>query len=226
MTKHLQLSDIISAAVAEKMTPEFIETQVNARVEKLIADSVKSALDTYSDTGKQIKEAVHNALRVDRLDLPSYGSVVAGALKVQIEAICSELVAGQLAKDMEELLHLAPKEMKLSEIAKWMIDNGHHFGDWGKVITVEVDHSDYGYAMIYLDDWQHHASNARREAKYSLHVDKDGKIIGATIEKRPINDAQHIGRSFGLGQMIRAWVACGTTIILDEDDVCITVGDY
>jgi len=32
----------------------------------------------------------------------------------------SEVIAGRLAADMDELLRLAPKEVKLSEIAAWM----------------------------------------------------------------------------------------------------------
>lgn len=215
-------SNLIADAVAAKMTPDFIEAQVNSRVEKLIVESIDQALRSYSDTGKQICKAVENALRVDALDLPSYGAVVSGMLKVQIEAICADLVAGKLKEDMEELLHLAPKEMKLSKIAKYMIESGLHFNEWGKVITVEVEHSDHGYAMVYLDDWQHHERDARRHAKHSLHLNKEGKIIGATIDQRPTTDAQKIGGHYGLGQMIRAWVACGTTIILDEDEVCLS----
>ena len=219
------LGDLISAVVAERLTPDFVEKEVVARVDKLIAASVEQAFRSYSDTGKLIEKAVTDALRVDRLDLPSYGSVVAGILKAQIEARVSGLVAGQLAADMEELLSLAPKEVKLSDIAADMLKL--HTEDYGPVITVEVERTEYGSAWVYLDEERHlKGREARREAECQLLVGKDGNISSASFRGRDINDNKHIGRPYGLAQKIRAFVACGTTITLDEDCVVTSVGDY
>lgn len=115
-----ELTNLISSAVAAKMTPDFIEKEVNSRVDKLIVESVDRALRGYSDTAKLIEKAVQDALRVDHLDLPSYGAIVTQMLKTQIEARVAPLIAGRLAADMDELLGLAPKEVKLSEIADQM----------------------------------------------------------------------------------------------------------
>jgi hypothetical protein len=35
-----------------------------------------------------------------------------------------------------------------------------------------------------------------------------------------------IGRAHGLEQKLRAYVACGTKIVVDEDCVVTSVGDY
>src|SRR4051812_21254874 len=113
----LNLGDAISRAVAAKLSTDFIEKEVNTRVDKLVADAVASALSSYSETGKLITEAVKDALKVDRLDLPSYGATVSAMLKEQIQAKVSGMVAGQLAAGMDELLRLAPVEVKLSAIA-------------------------------------------------------------------------------------------------------------
>ena len=146
-------------------------------------------------------------------------------LKAQIETVVAPLVAGQLAKDMEELLHLAPKEVKLSQIANEM--RKRHEGEgWGPVITVEVQRTEYGSAWVYLDEGEHHDSRAEHQAEHRLLIGKDGVITGGWIDHRPMQDGQYVGRSYGLAQKIRAYVACGTKIILDEDAVVTSVGDY
>ena len=220
-----ELTGLISAAVAAKMTPDFIEKEVGTRVDKLIVESIDRALRSYSDTGTLIEKAVEDALRVDRLDLPSYGSTVLSILKAQIEATVAPLVAGQLAKDMEELLSLAPKEVKLSQIADEMRE-GRESDGWGPIITVEVKHTEYGSAWVYLDEREHHERRAEHEAQHRLLIGKDGVISGGWLDRRPLQEDQYVGRSYGLAQKIRAYVACGTKIILDEDAVVTSVGDY
>lgn len=223
------LTNLISAAVAAKMTPEFIEKQVDSRVEKLVIESVDSALRSYSDTGRLIEKAVQESLRVNRLDLPSYGSVVTAMLKSQIEAHVSDLVGGRLAQDMDELLSIAPKEIKLSEIADGMrrryVDSHDHA--YGPVISVVVEESTSvaGYFHIGLDEDK---AERRRcsDCAHQIAIDKDGKIYSATLDGRSIKDTTRLGRSYGIDQLIRGWFACGTTIILDEDAVVTSEGDY
>lgn len=225
MSNEQNFTSLISAAVTAKMTPDFIENEVNTRVEKLIVECISNAMRTYSDTGKEIERAVKEALKVDRLDLPSYGSMVTKILKAQIETQCSELVAGRLAADMAELLNLAPKEIKLSKIAKEMIERHGRDGGYGQVITVIVKESDYGYVELYLDEDVVYKDHEKYQCRHHVHIDRDGKIFSATVDSRPLKDTQHIGRSYGLGQMIRAWVACGTKIEIDIEYVETSVGD-
>lgn len=221
------LSVLISSAVAAKMTPEFIEKEVESRVGKLIAEAVDSALRSYSDTGKMIHEVVKDALRVDRLDLPSYGAIVTSMLKAQIEATVSPLVAGRLAADMEELLKLAPKQVKLSDIAQKMIDRRREDGEaWGNVITCFVEHNEYGSAWVYLDQEKHYDRRDKYNCKYRMLVSKDGTIGAATVDNKATTDVRCIGPFYGMDQLIRAWVACGTVIELDEDYVSVSIGDF
>ncbi|MEO7466516.1 MAG: hypothetical protein ABIV36_05855 [Sphingobium limneticum] len=223
------LTNIISAAVAAKMTPDFIEKEVNSRVEKLIVESVDRALRSYSDTGKLIEKAVEDALRVDRLDLPTYGSVVTGMLKKQIEQRVSDLVEGRLSQDMAELLSLAPKEIKLSEIADGMRERYKVRNDYayGPIISVVVEESETipGYYRIGLDE-DDADRRTLRACDYEIAIDKEGKIYSATLEGRSLKDTSRLGRNWGMDQLIRGWYACGTTIIVDEDAVVTSEGDY
>lgn len=220
------LTNIISAAVAAKMTPDFIEKKVNSRVEKLVVECIDRSFRSYSDTAKQIEEAVSAALKVDRLDLPSYGDMVARMLKAQVEAVVSPIVSGRLAADMEELLKLAPAEIKLSEIADNMRKE-HEEGDkWGDVISVILEESSYRSRWLYLDDEEHYEDRDKNRCQHRLLLGEDGTISGGWIDSKDLTKSSWIGRSYGLGQRLRAFIACNTKIILDIDNVVTSVGDY
>ncbi|WP_152565762.1 hypothetical protein [Devosia riboflavina] len=221
------MGDIISATVAKQLDASFVEKEVETRVSKLVVEAVDRALRGYSETAKLIEKAVEEALRVERLDLPSYGTVVAHMVKAQIEANVSELVAGRLAEDVTELLKLAPKEIKLSEIAEEMLKPHRDDGSYGSVITVIVEQNEYGSTWLSLDEETHHeGARAEYQCQHRILISKDGTISGGTIDNRDLKSTKHIGRTYGLGQKLRAYFACGTKIILDEDDVVTSVGDY
>lgn len=219
------LTNLISAAVAAKMTPDFIEKEVDARVEKLVVESVDKALRTWSDTGKLIEKAIEDALRVDRLDLPTYGNVVAAMVKAQVEAKVAPLIAGRLAEDIDELLKLAPATVKLSEIAADMLKR-HDDDAYGEVITVIVEQSEYGSTWVYLDEDQVYDERNKYRCDYRLLIGKDGKISSATLREHDIKSSKHFGTSYGLEQKLRAYFACGTVIEIDEDRIVTSAGDY
>lgn len=220
------LAELINGAVAARLQGEFVEQQVTARVDKLVVDAIDNALRSYSDVGKMIEQAVKDALRVDRLDLPNYGMMVTEMVKRQIELRASEVVAGRLEQDIEDLLRLAPKEIKLSKIAEQMLEQSDV--DYGDAITVIVERNDrYSSVWLYLDPEKHRSDRDKYRCKHRLHLSEDGTIHGAYLgeDKYDIRK-NYIGRAYGLEQSIRAWVACGTRIELDEDFVVIGKGDY
>lgn len=215
---------LITDAVTTRLTPEFIEKEVHTRVDKLIVESIDRALRTYSDTGQMIEKAVADALRVERLDLPTYGNMVAAMVKSQIEATVAPLIAGRLAQDVDELLKLAPASIKLSQIAAAML--AQHEDSYGEVITVIVERSEYGSTWVYLDDESVVEDRLKYNCNYRLLIGKDGKIASATLRQHDINSTKHFGNSYGLEQRLRAYFACGTVIEIDEDAVVTSVGDY
>jgi hypothetical protein len=220
------IGDLISATVAKQLDAAFVEKEVETRVSKLVIEAVDRALRGYSDTAKLIEKAVEDALRVDRLDLPSYGTVVATILQTQIERRVNELIGSRLAADMNDLLKLAPKTVKLSEIAKEMIETRHGDESYGQVITVIVEHSDRGYSTIFLDEEEVIEARDKWKCQHRLAIDPDGTIYNATIANVDLKKATKFGHFYGIDQKLRAYVACGTKIILDEDEVTTTVGDY
>lgn len=218
-------TDLINRAVAEIMTPDFVKSQIATRVQKLVVEAVDDALRSYSDIGKQIKEAVAASLKVNDLNLPSYGLLVTGMIEQQVKTHAGALIDARLTEDIRELLSIAPAEIKLSAIAKDMIE-GRHDDGYGEVITVIVERNEYGSTWLYLDEEKHLASRDKYQCRFSLLLNEDGTISCATLEKRDLKNIQHLGRHWGLGDKIRAYYAAGTKIILDEDAVATSVGDY
>lgn len=88
-----------------------------------------------------------------------------------------------------------------------------------------VEHNDYGSTWLYLDEEAHHERRDKYKCKHSILVGKDGVISSARTADRDVSKGW-IGRAHGLEQKLRAYVACGTKIILDEDEVVTSVGDY
>lgn len=218
-------TDLINKAVAEIMTPDFVKSQVATRVQKLVVEAVDDALRSYSDIGQQIKEAVKASLKVNDLNLPSYGLLVTGMIEEKVKDHAAALIDARLSEDIRELLSVAPAEIKLSEIAEDMITRHREDGGYGAVITVIVVRNDYGTTWLYLDEDEHHADRDKYQCRHSLLLKKDGTISSARIDKRDLKDTQHIGRGYGLPDKIRAYYAAGTRIILDEDAVSTSVGD-
>lgn len=218
------LTNLISCAVAETLTPEFVEKEVKARVEKLITESINSALRSYSDTGKLIEKAVAEALKVEKLDLPSYGMMVHDMLKNQIEALVAPIIAGRLAEDMAELLKLAPKEVTLSSIVAEMVQARKEDGAYGQdLVTCIIEEGDYGYTWVYLDESESYSARDKYNCDYRLLIDKDGRIGGATLRQTEYKSGKPnrtvIGKAYGWEQKFRAMVACNTKIIVDENEI-------
>ena len=219
-----ELAAIISASIAAKMTPDFIREKIDARAEKLIDDAITDAMRSYGNIGKLVAKSVEDSLKVDRLDLPSYGHIVTSMLQAQIEALVHPLVAGQLAEDMEGLLKLAPKAIKLSDIVKTLVDDKDEYGD---VCTCVIERTDYGSVLIGLDETvvsetSSYLSQSKTiyKCEVQIHLSDKGTILSATFNGADMKTMRQVGHGrYGLEQRIRAYHACGTIIEVDEDNV-------
>lgn len=220
------LTNLISNAVAARLDGDFIEKEIQTRVDKLITESIDRALRTYSETGKLIEKAVEDALRVDRVDLPSYGSTVCKMIKAAIEHHVADVVQGRLKQDVEELLLLAPKTVKISEIAELMLESHKGGDEYGEVTSFIVKESNYKSRWLYLDDENVLQECDKYRCKYRLLVNEDGSISSVYISDKAARPENWVGRSYGFEQRLRAYVACGTRIEFDTEYPCTTVGDY
>jgi hypothetical protein len=213
------LSNVISQAVAAKLDRAFIEKEVETRIQKLVIEAVDQALRSYSEAGKLIQAAVTDALKVNKLDLPSYGETVTQMLEQIVRENVSELVAGKLAEDAKTLLGLAPKTYKLSELAEEMLDQNDDDGE----ITVIVDRNEHNSTWVYLDE---QGGKDKYRCDYRMLISADGTIALAYLKETEAKSVKIIGRGWGIEQRIRALYACGTILELDEDYVQTSKRDY
>lgn len=205
------LSHLVNEAVLNTMTPERVQEAVQKHVDTLIKDAVRDSMSSYSENGKLVRKAVEEALRVNKLDLPNFGSMVMQMLTASLQAHCAEVIEAKLAEDMRELLELAPKTIKLSQITDRMLEDGDEHE-----ITVEVERTEYGSTRVYLDP---RVRTDKYRCDVRLLISQDGRITSGTLSERDLKGTKTFGRSYGLEQMVRSYYACGTVIEIDEHNV-------
>lgn len=214
-----EMHQVISDATARLMTAERVAGLVEKHVDDLIKSAVRDELSSYGGTtGKLITEKVKESLRVDDLQLPEYGLMVARVLEQQIAAICSETIAGELSERMKALIETVPKSIKLSEIVENMVKDKVEDGEYGDLATCIVEHGDRDeWVTVYLsgepDEKTHNCDVRMRLYKGKIHSAQVG-IMGSDIK-----DHRFMGIGYGLEATIQMYYAGGTIIELDEDEV-------
>jgi hypothetical protein len=243
---------LVQDALNAAATPEKIAAKVQAHVDKAVDQAIADAMYSYSDTGKVVKAALTDSLRVNNLNLPSYGHVVAQIVERQIQARVSEVVAAKLSADLENLLTLAPKRAKLSELVEELLgkeDEGGCSCDGPASIHFEVEWSDGSFCHVYISK-EKPRSKWEADIRLMFHLPKkvDAYARGEAIEapiwtghvkgsdlKKDVRfgygadypkQKTEFGRWFGFEQKILAMYACGTVIEIDEDAVVTSRGDW
>lgn len=229
------LAKIITDSVTAIATPEKIREKVDKNIDNLVQEILRDELRTYGDIGKQVKEAIKESLKVGDLNLPNFSTTVTAMLRNQIEKTVQPFIAKTLADDMGELLGLAPKTIKLSEIVREMLEESYAYqeGQFGDLVTciVHGDLSDSS-VWVYLDEDNHYESQDKYRCQTSILVRKDGTIACGTVRGQDLsgkgrsdNKTIHFGKTWGLSQKLLAYYACGTVIEMDIDNVS-TYRDY
>lgn len=242
MSETLPFANLIQDAVQAALDPEKIAKLTQEHVDRLVADAVRKTFDSWSGTGKVISEVVQASLQVKSLDLPSYGHVVSEIVRRAVEARVAEVVAAKLAKDLDDLLHLAPKRMKLSDLVAELLGPEGEEQQASDVIC-KIDWSSEGWARIELSakNVDYHDVNVEfhvmlAKKKYTHEETPEGPISfghvsGMDLKKHHAfgygagRSTFSLGRLYGFEQRILALYACATILELDEDAV-VTEREY
>lgn len=224
---------VVADAALSVITPEAIQEKVAERAEALMTEAVNDALRSYGPVGKVVKQSVEDALQIKGLDLPSYGEIVMTTLSKALSENVAELIEGRLKSDMQDLLKLAPKSIKLSEIAERMVEGHYEYetGRWGDIVTVGIRYHGYDESDESCTIWLDGNSSGleEHEADVRMHVYK-GKVLSVHIGGRDITKGTLYGLSGGkqsisrgirnsLGDLCLALYACQSEVIVDEDSV-------
>ncbi|WP_417701891.1 hypothetical protein [Pseudophaeobacter sp.] len=244
----LLASQALQAATAPERVKEIVEKQVSETVSSAIRDATRS----YSRFAKDLEKKIEDALSINNLDLPSYNTIVCAMVQKQVEAVTSELIAGRLKSDVAEMLKVAPKTIKLSQIVEEMRKPHEENGGYGEVVTciIEgIDHEDSNFWgprwKVYLDDSDHYEWKDKDNCNVALEihhgVKDDRNQANHEINTGTISQIQEwsgvvtskggkagftMKRPYGLAQRLLAMYASETVIEVDEDEICTSVGDY
>lgn len=218
------LTDFILAEVHRQTSEEAIRSLIEQKIGSTIKAAVESAFRSFGDVGKQIEKAVTSALQIgDTLDVPSYGNMVMALLRVKMDEVLAPLVNERLGAEMAEILKLAPKEVKLSELVKTMIAECDRQDRWGSSVTCIVDESGTpGYRWIYLDQDR---EKSKHSCEAQLGVDPDGKIYHLVIDRKDAKTTVVLGAYEAWKKQLFAAYCCGSKLIADEDFVDTGIGD-
>lgn len=236
------LADFITAEVHRQASGDAIRKLVETGIEKLIADTVRSAF-SFGDLRKQLADAVNDSLRIDGpLGLPGYGTMVMAMLRQSMDAIVSDIVKDRLEVEAREILKLAPKEVKLSEIIEVMKneeDESERFGTWATCIVEESD-AVPGYLHIYLDPldvesrrrghigYQAYNAPGKNLAAVKVSVDPDGKIYALTVDAKDAKTTISMGVLEPWKRTLFALYAAGGKLDVDgrDGDFDLSYGDF
>lgn len=150
---------LVQDALTEASHPERMKEIVTKLVTKQFDETLSSATRSFSDFGKTLEKKVTEALSIEKLDLPSYNTIMASMITKLVDDAVSNLIQGRLKEDLNELFKIAPKTIKLSEIVKEMRERHEGDGGYGEVVTCIVERNDHDDTdfwgprwTIYLDD--------------------------------------------------------------------------
>lgn len=220
------LSDFIVAEVHKQTSEEALRTKVEAKIGESVKAAVDQAFRSYGDIGKQIEQAVTNSLRIEKhLDVPAYGVMVMAVLRNKMDEVLSGLINERLSAEMADILKLAPKEVKLTDVVEKMIADLDQHDRYGTHVTCIIEESEYskGYHHIYLDEEE---DKRKYDCAVQISVDPDGKIYNLRIGQRDAKTTIIMGAKYGWEKMIFAAYCSGSKLIIPDYEPSTAVGDF
>lgn len=228
MTEPANLQDYILAEVTRKTSEEHIRKLIDKKIDEAIQSAVDEEFRYSGNLKKQLTTAVSGALSIgDKIDVPAYGVMVMALLREKLDANISEMLNVKLASEMQDLLQIAPKELKFSDVIEKMTEHAKESGSgWGK-IAVFIEESDLsclaGHYHVGIDP--DGDVKRRYECETRFYVDDKGKISGLTVDQRDVGKVIGIAPYWGYQKMIFSAYACGSKLIMDELDPCLRYGE-
>lgn len=220
------LTEFIVAEVQRQTSEDSIKQLVEKKIGSIIADAVEHSMRSYGNVGEQIKNAVAASLDINgKLDVPAYGHMVMGLLRSKMDETLSSLVNERLSVELDEILQIAPKELKFSAIVKQVLDSLDAHDGYGRSITCIIEKSYLvdGYYHIYLDTDE---DVRKSECEASIAICSEGKIYSLTIDRKDASKTIIMGSIYGWKKTLFAAYCSGSKIIMDDLDPSTTIGDY
>jgi hypothetical protein len=208
-----ELDTIVSEGVVQKI----IRKQLESTITSVISDSLRE----YSDFGKELKDAVKNAMKIDfkELSMVEYNHIVLGVIKEQLDKTLYENAVTPIRTAITQYIGVLDKEeWKLSEIISEFTTKGLDESDEGFNITLIVEESSHGYVHVFFDE---KGDKRKYDCEYQLDITKEGRVYSfkagkynpltekVDLTKRPIHGS--------FDTFMFKLYASGIKVIVDED---------
>ncbi|MCM2441159.1 hypothetical protein HGO34_15665 [Agrobacterium vitis] len=231
MTQETPLQTAITDAINRNVASDKVQELIEKKTQGLIAEVIDDAFRSYSEFGKELRAMVAESLKLPeghRLDMPSFGQTIMTALKASMDETIGDLLNQKLKAQMDEILSIAPKELKLSQVVEKLVEDAkesrlYHSHDR---VTCRVERTDgtmSEWCDIYLD---RNRTEAPKDCQARLTVTGDGKIFRMVIDGRDASKTIHFGAYSEWEKLLFSAFACGSTLIIDEDNVSTSLDDY
>lgn len=221
------LQQFIVDEVFRQSGTDAIHQLVAKKIQEAIASAIDTSFRSYGHMGKQIEAAVNNAMNLSGdMDIPSYGTMVLALLRQRLDAYVHELVSARLDAEMTEILSIAPKELKLSDLAAAVVQSASEDGDrYGTHITCIVErherHADW--FNIYIDKDE---DTAKKDCSIKIETIGQGTIYRVQIDGKDPKSVVRMGGMWGHEKMIFGAYCCGSKFIIDHEDPSTGIGDF
>ncbi|WP_040586055.1 hypothetical protein [Allomesorhizobium alhagi] len=220
------IAEFIVAEVHRQTAEAALRAKVEAKIGECVSSAVDSAFRSYGDVGKQIEKAVAASLNIgDRIDVPAYGNMVMAVLRAKMDEVLGELVNNRLAAEMNDILSIAPKEVKLSAVVEAMIDDIDKHDRYGTYATCILEESEHvsGYWTIYLDP----SSDVKKyDCALRISVTGEGAIYSLVCDRKDAKTTVVMGGMDTYQKMVFAAYCCGSKFIIDDPEPSTGIGDF
>lgn len=212
------LEQAIVSAVRNLVESGRLTEKVAEHADKMLDDIVGDVLRSYSDLGKQIKEAVKKSLSIDpeELGLAGYNRVVLDTIRGRLQRAIHQVGVEKLQKDLDELLGTnAPETLKLSKLIEEFKEWAANWGATTGRCTIILEETQYKSRWLRLD---REARKDKYQCQFAILIGQDGHPSFTRIEHADPNKAIMLGKLDGFAQRLFQLRAAGTKLEIDQED--------
>jgi len=217
-----ELSDIITREVQRLASEEAIQAYVAKKIDECIKNAVDTAMRSWGGVGKQIDEAVAKSLALPAgIDLPEFGHMLLALLRSRMEGRIDQLLADHITAEMDEILALGRREIRLSEMVGEMVKSitEEEPDRHGEYMTVVVEPS-FPSSDVLKDCWNisidEDGGIDPRKCSLRFSVGSGGKISTLSLNGTAVHTQMRVSGLYGPAKSLFCLYATGGKFIVDD----------
>ncbi|MEZ8095808.1 hypothetical protein ACED51_17045 [Photobacterium swingsii] len=191
-----ELNEIVTTKLATMIDDGSIEKMIETRLEKLLAETVNSAMESYSDFGRSLTKTIEASIgtSLNNVSFPEYNHFVAQLVKEKYSQALDQHAASLLEKLLEKDLNPSPEildaQKMLDEIQECWEESARENGgeieiEWDEMDTaiyMTAKHPEFENDTIRISFYNHGEKDCQYHIGYINEGENriSGSITGAT----------------------------------------------